>query len=630
MESIANHEISMLQAAVIFLSASVLIVPISKHLQLGAVLGYLLAGVLIGPSAFGLIGDPQSVSRISELGVVLLLFLLGLEMSPQRLWVMRKTVLGVGLTQVLLTALVIGAVALISFGQSLDRSLILGFGLALSSTAFGLQILAERNELSSPHGHLAFAILLFQDIAAIPLIATIPLLNGVTETTAAGDVPQHICKVLLSLSLVVFSGRYLLRPVFRIVAKSGLQEVSTATALLVVFGTAWLMDLAGISMALGAFLAGLLLADSEYRHELKSQVEPFKGLLLGLFFISVGMTADLRLLLVQPGLIFLLTSLLIALKLPLLYFISRLAGGLDRHAALQISLILAAGGEFAFVVFKTARDQNIFGSHLYNILVLAITLSMALTPFLVLGLTYFFKKKKIPISVPMEYHHTSNDTDTPKVIIAGVGRMGQIIARVMRAQGVPFLALDTAVEPIEYSRSVSKHMPIFYGDASKPEILRAANAGKAELIIIATDDPDANLRTAKLVRQLYPKIKIIGRARNRQHAHQLLDLKATPVRELFHSSLEMSRIALLKLGLSETQALSRIRHFQQHDEKLLADQYLVYDDEAAVIQTAREARVDLETLFESDILKERRSENCECLTETQLLKASAYPASYSV
>lgn len=388
------------------------------------------------------------------------------------------------------------------------------------------------------------------------------------------------------------------------------------------------MDLAGISMALGAFLAGLLLADSEYRHELKSQVEPFKGLLLGLFFISVGMTADIRLLLAEPGLILLLTALLIALKLPLLYFISRLAGGLDRHGALRMSLILAAGGEFAFVVFKTAKDQSVFGPHLYNILVLAITLSMAVTPFLVLSLSYVFKPKIIPTTVPMEYHHTSNDT--PRVIIAGVGRMGQVVARVLRAQGVPFIALDTAIEPIEYSRSVSKHMPIFYGDASKPEILRAANVDKAELIIIATDDPDANLRTTKLIRRLYPKIKIIGRARNRQHAYQLLDLEVTPVRELFHSSLEMSRIALLNLGLSEVQASNRIRHFQQHDETLLAAQYLVYDDEAAVIQTAREARMDLETLFESDILKERCTENCECLSEIQLLKASAYPTSYSV
>jgi glutathione-regulated potassium-efflux system protein KefB len=297
------HEANLLQAAVVFLLAAVLTVPLAKRLQLGAVLGYLFAGVIIGPSVLGLIGNPQSVSDISELGVVLLLFIIGLELSPRRLWVMRKAVFGVGLAQVLVTGLVIGGVALFFFDQPLNSAVVLGLGLALSSTAFGLQSLAERKELNSPHGRAAFAILLFQDIAAIPLIAIVPFLAGVNDHVSQADKLTHAAQVVGSIAFLVVGGRYLLKPVFRIVAKTGLQEVSTATALLVVIGTAWLMSLVGVSMALGAFLAGMLLADSEYRHELESQIEPFKGLLLGLFFISVGMGANIALLFSMPGLV---------------------------------------------------------------------------------------------------------------------------------------------------------------------------------------------------------------------------------------------------------------------------------------------------------------------------------------
>ncbi len=376
------HEGNMLQAAVVFLLAAVITVPLAKRLQLGAVLGYLLAGVIIGPAVLGLAGNPQSVGQISELGVVLLLFIIGLELSPRRLWVMRKSVFGVGLAQVLLTGVVIGTVALLGFDQPLNAAVVLGLGLALSSTAFGLQSLAERKELNSPHGRLAFSILLFQDIAAIPLIAMVPLLAGV-EHNAENDL-AHGLQILGSIAIVVIGGRYLLRPVFRIVAKTGLQEVSTATALLVVIGTAWLMELAGVSMALGAFLAGLLLADSEYRHELEAQIEPFKGLLLGLFFISVGMGTNIGLLFSAPVTVLELTLLLILLKLPLLYFVGRMAGGLGRESALRLGLVLAAGGEFAFVVFKIGRDQGLFEAGLYDLLVLTITLSMAVTPLLLL------------------------------------------------------------------------------------------------------------------------------------------------------------------------------------------------------------------------------------------------------
>jgi glutathione-regulated potassium-efflux system protein KefB len=485
------HEGNLLQAAVVFLFAAVLTVPLAKRLQLGAVLGYLFAGVLIGPSVLGLIGNPQSVSHISELGVVLLLFIIGLELSPRRLWVMRKSVFGVGLAQVLLTGSVIGVLALLVFGQPLNSAIVLGLGLALSSTAFGLQSLAERKELTSPHGRLAFAILLFQDIAAIPLIAMVPLLAGGDHTSTAAEDLNHGLRVLGSIAVVVIGGRYLLRPVFRIVAKTSLPEVSTATALLVVIGTAWLMDLVGVSMALGAFLAGLLLADSEYRHELEAQIEPFKGLLLGLFFISVGMGANLSLLLSAPLAVLGLTLLVVG----------RLAGGLGKVSALRLGIVLAAGGEFAFVVFKIGRDQGLFEPHLYDLLVLTITLSMAVTPLLLLLCARLYTPKVQPVVVPEKFRDI--DTDAPRVVIAGMGRMGQIVARILRAQNIKFVALDTSVETIELSRSFGG-VPVFYGDPMRPEILSAAKVEQAEYFIIATDDPDTNIKTAEVVHRLYP------------------------------------------------------------------------------------------------------------------------------
>ncbi|WP_295479280.1 monovalent cation:proton antiporter-2 (CPA2) family protein [uncultured Pseudomonas sp.] len=596
------HEGSLLQAAVVFLLAAVLTVPLAKRLQLGSVLGYLFAGVIIGPSVLGLIGNPESVSHISELGVVLLLFIIGLELSPKRLWVMRKAVFGVGMLQVLLCGVVIGGVALLAFDQPLNTAIVLGLGLALSSTAFGLQSLAERKELASPHGRTAFAILLFQDIAAIPLIALVPVLAGASQNLAPGENLNHAVEVVGSIAIVVIGGRYLLRPVFRIVARTKIQEVSTATALLVVIGTAWLMELAGVSMALGAFLAGLLLADSEYRHELEAQIEPFKGLLLGLFFISVGMGANLSLLLREPVIVLGLTLLLVAIKLPLLFFIGRMAAGLQRPSALQLGLVLAAGGEFAFVVFKLGSAQGLFESRVYDILVLTITLSMAITPLLFMVLARWLKPRAKATPVPEEYRDIH--TDSPRVVIAGMGRMGQIVARILRAQHIPFVALDTAVETIEFTRSFG-NVPVFYGDPLRPEILRAAKAHEAEFFVIATDDPDTNIKTAELVRKLYPHIKIIARARNRQHVHKLIDVGAHAVRETFHSSLEMGRQTLLGLGLSQAQADARIERFKRHDEEVLAAQHEVYDDAAKVLQTALEARKELEQLFEADRLDEQ-------------------------
>ena len=584
-----------LQSAVVFLLATVLMVPLARRFQLGAVLGYLAGGVLIGPSLLGLVPNDARVAQLSELGVVLLLFVIGLELSPQRLWVMRRAVFGAGLAQVVTAALAIGGLAHLAFGLDTAAAIVVGLGLALSSTAFGLQVLAERKELGSAHGRLGFAVLLFQDLAAIPLIAAVPLLAGAAAShTALPNLPA-LARTVGVIVAVIVGGRLLLRPLFRAVAATRVAEVFTATALLVVIGTAWLMELAGISMALGAFLAGVLLADSEYRHELEAQIEPFKGLLLGLFFISVGMSANLGLLLREPLIVIGLVALLLAVKGALLWPLARLVGRIDAIAALRLTALLAGGGEFAFVVFKIAGDRHLLDRSQQSLLVLVITLSMALTPLLVGAAGWLARRLDQAPARPFD----TIETDAPRVIIAGFGRVGQIVARVLRAHRIPFVALEHSIEQVETSRRFGTQ--IFFGDPSRPELLRAAQADRAEIFVLATDDPETNIRTARIVRRLFPHLRIVARARNRQHAYRLMDLNVpTVVRETFHSSLEMTRDVLRALGLDAATVDTHIARFREHDETMLRAQYLVYDDEAALIQSAREALQELESLFAAD------------------------------
>jgi len=588
---------SLLQSVLVFLVAVVIAVPLARRLKLGSVLGYLAAGVVIGPYGLKWVHNPEAISGVSELGVALLLFVIGLELSPQRLWVMRRAVFGAGAAQVASCALVIALVAAAGFGLAPVTASVVGLGLAFSSTAFGLQILAERRELQSPHGRLAFAILLFQDLVAIPLIAAIPLLGSHGLGHAAAH-PSWLSALRVAgvIALVVIGGRYALRPVFRAVARTQLIEVSTATALLVVIGVAWLMQLAGISMALGTFLAGVLLADSEYRHELETNIAPFEGLLLGLFFITVGMGVNLALLAQHPWIVVGLVALLLACKAPLLWSVGRLAPRMTGIDALRLAALLAGGGEFAFVVFKLAAEHDLLSARQHELLVLAITLSMAAVPLLVLAVA------RIPESGKPVREFDTIDAAAPRVIIAGFGRVGQIVGRLLRARNIPFVALESSVEQVDLSRRFSG-TNIYFGDPTRPEMLRAAGAGKAEVFVLATDDPDANVRTARIVRRLFPNLRIIARARNRQHAFRLMDLASDPddvVRETFYSSLKMARLTLEALGMGSEQARAVVTLFREHDEKLLRDQHLVYDDDVALRQTTREAFAELAALFEAD------------------------------
>jgi len=591
---------SFLQYAVVLLLAAVIAVPLAKRWQLGAVLGYLAAGALIGPSGVHLIGNTEQISKLSEFGVVMM-FVIGMEVSPQRLWVMRRTVFGIGSLQVALTAVAIGGIAL-ALGIEWKAALIVGLGLALSSTAIDLQILAERKELASAHGRLGFAILLFQDVAAIPILALIPVLGTAHASTSATAEALGALRVILTIAAVVVGGRYLLRPMFRAAARVGTPEVFTATALLVVMGTAWVMELAGLSMSLGAFLAGVLLADSEYRHEIEAQVEPFRGLLLGLFFISVGMSLDVDMVMRQPQLVFALLAALLVVKGILLFAIGRFGAGEDNAQSVALAAVLAQGGEFGFIVFTVAAGNGLIDPQQRDLLILVITLSMAATPLLVR-----IRAEVMPIEKSKPVREFDRiEGAAPRVIVAGFGRVGQIVARLLNAHRIPFTALERDAEQVDFVRQFGN--TVFYGDATRLDLLRAAQTDKAEIFVIATEDPDANLRTARLLKRHFPHLKVFARARNRQHVFKLMDLNVDAiVRDTFFSSLEIARHVLEALGYDPVTAAEHLRRFREHDERVLANQYPVYDDEAALLQSTKEARADLQRLFEVDSGEEEES-----------------------
>lgn len=589
------HTQTLLEVALVFLIAVVVAVPIFRKLGFGSVLGYLIAGVVIGPSALGLITEAESALAISELGVVMMLFVIGLELSPGRLWVMRRSVFGDGGLQVLLSGLICAAL-LMWWALSWKVAVVIGLGLALSSTAVGLQMLSERKELATAYGRSAFAILLFQDIIAIPLLAVIPLLGETHALDTAAPLWPAVLKALLMIAAVIVFGRYLLRHLFRAVAAAHAVEVFSATALLVVAGNAWLMQQAGLSMGLGAFLAGVLLADSEFRHELESHIEPFKGLFLGLFFMAVGMRLDLGLIAREPGLLAAGTFGLLAIKALILWIVGRYSSGLEKRQALMLAAALALGGEFGFVLFNEAQKHGLIDAVLHDRLVVIVGLSMALTPLLIWWASRWLQTNSQDSAQP-EFDRI--DDDTPRVIIAGFGRVGQIVARMLRAQKIPFTALENSSEQVEFSRRFGSKL--YYGDPARPDLLRAAQADKAQLFVLATDDPEANIRTARVVKRLFPHLQIIARARNRQHAFKLMDMGVSAVtRETFLSAIEMGRHAMEALGIPPEIAIERAQRFREHDEALLQEQYLIYDDEAALVASAQQAQGDLLNLFDAD------------------------------
>jgi monovalent cation:proton antiporter-2 (CPA2) family protein len=587
--------ISLAQTALL-LGAAVIAVSIFRLLRLSSILGYVAAGMVIGPWGFRLVHDVPSVMSFAEFGIVLLLFIIGLELQPTRLWVMRRIVFGFGSAQVFLCAALLAAAAWL-LGQSPGPALLIGFGLSLSSTPLVLQMLAERQQLKSPHGRAAFGILLFQDLAVLPALAALPLLAPSRPSMSGAMGVLLGAKLLAVMAAIVVGGRLLLRPALRVVASLKVSEVFTAAALLTVMLTALLAREAGLSMSLGAFLAGVLLADSEFRHELEADLEPFKGLLLGLFFIAVGMAANLGLLLSVPLKVLVVTASFLAIKTVAVTVLGKAARQATR-SAWKLGFTLPAGGEFAFVLFTIAARERIIADATADLLVLSVTLSMMLGPLLLILHEALLDRRLTEPPRPFD----GIDESENRVILAGFGRVGQIIARVLAARRIKFTALDSNQTHVDFVRKFGNK--VYYGDASRLDLLRAAGAESAAILVLAIDDSDASVRAAELVKEQFPRLKILARARNRQHAFALKDAGVKYIfRETYGSSLEMAVAILESLGDTKANARDTVKKFRQHDEATLEAQYEVKADETKFLATSREAAQQLEQLFEADEAK---------------------------
>lgn len=577
--------------AVVFLVASVICVALFKRTGLGSVLGYLVAGVAIGPSGLKLVGNVESVMGASELGVVLLLFVIGLELQPNRLWAMRGHVFGLGSLQVGLTTLVFTGLGW-ALGLPPLTAFVLGFAFSLSSTALAVQALAERNQLAAQHGRIAFGILLFQDVAAIPFLAVVPLLAGSGE----GASWMGLLKVLATFAGMVVASRVILRPGLKAIAQLHVPELFTASALLVVVGTAALMEFIGLSATLGAFLAGVLLADSEYRHELEADIAPFKGLLLGLFFMAVGMSVNLKLAADRPLIMLGLVLALVLIKAVLLFAIGFWRTK-DRLGALRLAISISQGGEFAFVVVKLATSSDLVWHDLEQTVVFIVGASLATTPLFFAVFEKFLAPRLAPAK-SREFDRIEQSHEPP-VLIAGFGRVGQVVGRVLSARKIPFVALDASPEQVDFIRRFGNK--VFYGDASRLELLEAAGAGKAKIFVLAIDDVKASLSTARTVQKHFPHLAIIARARNRQHAYELRAMGiALLYRETFASSVQLTGAVLRELGISFAESERVMSLFAKFDEQLLEDSFHLRGDVQSLQQRALTAGQELEKLFVAD------------------------------
>ncbi|WP_291476026.1 glutathione-regulated potassium-efflux system protein KefC [Acidovorax sp.] len=588
-----EHAPTWLTYGFLYLGAAVLAVPIAKALGLGAIIGYLTAGIAIGPWGLALVSNVQDILHFAEFGVVLMLFLVGLELQPSRLWSLRRPIFGLGSAQVLGCAAALFALGWLA-GLPWRISLVGALGLALSSTAIALQSLSERNLLRTSSGQAAFSILLFQDVAAIPILALLPLLGaaavGQGAELGASELAVEALKIVGVIGAIVLGGRLLLHPLLRWIAKSKTPEIFTAAALLLVVGIAYLMVLVGLSMALGAFLAGVLLADSEYRRELEADIEPFKGLLLGLFFIAVGMSIDFGVLMRSPWQMAALVLGFLAVKAGVIYGLAR-AAQIPYQERPVFTLLLAQGGEFAFVVFQAAAGARVLKAETASLLIGAVALSMLLSPLLLVLLDRLLLRRFATLKQPPAAAEISEPQEAP-VLIAGFGRYGQIVARVMLAQGVPATVLDHSVEILEVARTFGYR--VFYGDATRLDLLRMAGAGQARVLVVAVDDPEQSLKIVALAHKHFPQLAVVARARDLTHWNALRDLGVTNVqRELFESSLLSARSVLELMGLPPAEAQDITQRFRTHNIALADRMYLHHKDRAKMIAVAREGRNQL-------------------------------------
>ncbi|MDC8784301.1 glutathione-regulated potassium-efflux system protein KefC [Roseateles koreensis] len=584
-------EHNLLQLPLVFLAAAVLAVPLARWLRLGAILGYLVAGVLIGPAVLGLVSAPATILEVAEFGVVLMMFLVGLELEPKRLWALRRPIFGWGSLQLLGCTALLLALALL-LGIPWRLALIVSLGLAMSSTAVAMAVLAERNLGRTTAGEAILSVALLQDIAAIPVLALVPIVAASVPNTADSSGWQA-AKALGMVLAIVFGGRLALRPALRWIARSKTPEIFTAAALLLVLGTAALMHSVGLSMALGAFLAGVLLADSEYRRELETDLEPFKGLLLGLFFIAVGMGLDLRVLLTHPTQVLGLLAALLMLKSLLL---TLMAGWmkiplLERPAFV---ILLAQGGEFGFVVFQLAQSSGLIDATQHSALVAAVALSLACTP-LLLSLTDRRLMPRLTRRAAAKGPTPEPPSPSP-IIIAGFGRYGQIVGRMLYANGFEATVLDQDAEMIDVMRQFGWR--VFFGDATRLDLLRSAGAAEAKILVLAVDDVAQSLTIAELARAHFPQLQVVARARNVQHFYRLRELGVTLIeRETLDAALMSARSVLELLGLQPHAARNLAWRFRQHNLAQIESYVPIARDRAALMAQAKQGRAQLEGLF---------------------------------
>ena len=587
---------TLLTAGVVYLFAAVVAVPIAARLGIGAVLGYLLAGIAIGPWGLGFISDVDEILHFSELGVVFLMFLIGLELNPSKLWALRRSIFGVGAAQVIFSAVVLAGLLLLT-DFSWQAATIGGIGLAMSSTAMALQLMRDKGMNRSEAGQLGFSVLLFQDLAVIPALALVPLLAG--ADSGHTDWMKIGMKVLAFAGMLI-GGRLLLRPIFRYIAASGVREVFTAAALLLVLSSALFMDALGLSMALGTFIAGILLAESEYRHELESAIEPFKGLLLGLFFISVGMALNLGVLYTHLLAVLAGVLVLVAVKTLVLYLLARIYG-LRSSGRLQFAGVLSQGGEFAFVLFSAASSAHLFRGDQLPLLLVTVTLSMMTTPLLMQGVDRILVRR---FNEPDEQAEKPwVDDDQPQVIVVGFGRFGQVIGRLLMANKKRITVLERDISAVSLMRKYG--YKVYYGDATELELLRAAGAASAQSIVITCNDPEDTMNIVHLCQHHFPHLQILARARGRVEAHELLQAGVTQFsRETFSSALELGRKTLMSLGMHPHQAHRAQLHFRRLDMRMLRELMPNHTDNAQ-ISRVREARRELEDIFHREMQQEK-------------------------
>ncbi len=592
--------------AMIYLAAAVIFIPIARKLGLGSVLGYLLAGIVIGPSLMGFIGqEGQDIMHFAEFGVVMMLFLIGIELEPALLWNMRAPILGLGGLQVLITTAIVTGLALL-LGQPLNASLALGMTLSLSSTAIVLQSLKEKAQLSSAAGQSAFSVLLFQDIAVIPMLAIFPLLAGADtgnttahEQTFRDNLPAwaQTLMVLGAVTVIVVAGRYLVRPLLRVVARARVRELFTAFALLLVVSISVLMSIVGLSPALGAFLGGIVLANSEYRHELESDIEPFKGLLLGLFFMAVGASIDFRLVLSMPWVILGLVAALMLVKALTLFILGK-TFRISIEQNLLFAMALSQVGEFAFVLLSFTQQNNILSPQTVSIMTAVVALSMALTPLLLL-LHERIIQPRFNKTVDDNTREADEIQEKHPVIIAGFGRFGNIVGRFLRVNGIQATILDLDSDRVDALHNLG--IKVYYGDASRHDLLASAGAADAKVIIIAMDTVEQTLEVVKVVRKHFPHLQMLVKAENIPDTYELMDLGVLHIyRETLDTSLRMGADALQLLGVRAYQAQRNVSTFRKQDEKALKGLSAIRNDKKLYINTVKERIEELEKLMSND------------------------------